>query len=127
MSDLLGFDDCGVLRVSKSADVEESLIFPSSNDLTGYTGTFVIRASEDADTALITLTTNAIASGSVLTFDGRTATLLLKREDTAFLPENADDADQPWVGVFEWVVTDPDGLVYGLACNSIVVERGVVR
>ena len=34
----LGFDDYGNLRVNKSADTEETFVFPSSYDFTGYTG-----------------------------------------------------------------------------------------
>ena len=127
MSDLLGFDDCGVLRVSKSADAELLLTFPLTYSLTGYVGTFVVRASEDASTALLTVTTTATAAGSVMIFDGRVATLRLKKTDLATLPEDATDSDNPWVGVYEWVATDPDGLVSRLTANSIVVERGVVR
>lgn len=127
MSDLIGFDDCGVLRVSKSVDAPESLIFPTGYDLTGYVGTFVIRETADAASALLTVTTTATAEGSIMIFDGREATLRLKKDDLATLPENADDSDDPWIGVYEWVATDPDGLVSRLTANSIVVERGVVR
>lgn len=123
----LGFDDEGNLRVTKSADTEEALVFPSSYDLTDYEGDLQIRASEDAVSALLTVTTTATAEGSVIVFDGESVTLRLKAADLATLPENADDSDEPWVGVYEWVVTDPDGLVSRLCSGSLVAERGVVR
>jgi hypothetical protein len=123
----LGFDDEGNLRVSKSVDLEDALVLPSSYDLSDYEGEFQIRASEDAASALLTVTTTATAEGSVIIFDGESATLRLKLADLSTLPENADDSDDPWVGVYEWVVTDPDGLVSRFCIGSLIAERGVVR
>lgn len=123
----LGFDDDGNLRVTKSADTEETLSAPSSYDFTGYSGRFQVRASEDAASALLDVTGTATAAGSIISFSGADATLLLKKADLATLPENADDSDDPWVGVYEWVLTDPDSLTTRFCAGSIVVERGVVR
>lgn len=127
MSNLLGFSDCGLLRVSKSADIEETLIAPPSYDFAGYSGELVVRESEDADTALLTINTTATANGSVMIFSGRNIILLGKADDWATLPENATDSDDPWEGVYEWVTTDPDSLTTRLVKGAILVERGVVR
>ena len=127
MSELLGFSDCGLLRVSKSSDIEETLRFPPSYSFTGYTGQFVVRASEDDDTALLTINTTATANGSVMIFTGRNMVLRGKKADWATLPENPTDADDPWEGVYEWVVTDPDSLTTQLVKGAILAERGVVR
>jgi hypothetical protein len=122
----LGFDDCGNLRVNKSADTEETLAFPASFDFTGYTGELQIRLTEGAASALLTVTEAATANGSIITFDGSNITLLIKAADLATLP-NATVTDDPWVGVYQWVLTDPDGLTTQLVDGALVAEKGVVR
>lgn len=123
----LGFDDYGNLRLSKSADVEQTGQLPSSYDLTGYTGELQIRASEAAESALLTLTTTATAEGSVLIYDGRSLGYRFARADVAASIPDADDPDEPWEGVFEWVSTDPTGLTQRTAIGAAIVEKGVVR
>lgn len=123
----LGFDDYGNLRVSKSADIEETLPFPSSYDFTGYTGELQVRATADDATALLTITETATAAGSVMTFDGSNIVLLVKAADSAPLPDDDADASQPWVGVYEWVLTDTSGLATRLVSGSLIAEKGVVR
>lgn len=123
----LGFDDYGNLRCSKSQDTEENVgPFPSGYDLSGYTGTFVIRATEGASTALLTVTGTATANGSVLTFTTSYLKVLLKKADLQTLPAGAT-ADAAWEGVYEWVLTDTLGLSSRLVSGAIVVEKGVVR
>lgn len=123
----LGFDDYGNLRLSKSADVEETLPFPSTYDFTGYTGELMVRATEDAASALLTVTETATANGSVMTFDGANIVLLIKAADVATLPDDSGDASEPWVGVYEWVLTDTAGLATRLVSGSLIAEKGVVR
>lgn len=122
----LGFDDYGNLRCSKSADTEEALPFPSTYDFAGYTGELVIRETEGDATALLTVTDTATAAGSVIVFADNLITLRIKRSDIQTLPD-ADDADDPWTGVYEWVLTDPDGLSTRLVSGSLVAEKGSVR
>ena len=122
----LGFDDYGNLRVNKSADTEETLAFPASFDFTGYTGELQIRLTEGAASALLTVTEVATANGSVITFDGSNITLLIKAADLATLP-NATVTDDPWEGVYQWVLTDPDGLTTQLVDGALVAEKGVIR
>jgi hypothetical protein len=122
----LGFDDYGNLRVSKSADIEETLPFPSPYDFTGYTGELQIRATEDGASAALTVTETATAAGSVMSFDGANIVLLVKAADSATLPD-ADDPSEPWVGVYEWVLTDTAGLTTRLVSGSLIAEKGVVR
>lgn len=121
----LGFDDEGNLRVAKSADMEATLPFASTYDFDGYSGTFKIRASEDAASALLTVTTSATGNGSILVYSGSDILIRLKKADLATLPENADDSDTPWVGVYEWVNTDTASLTTRMLAGSITVERGV--
>lgn len=123
----LGFGEENALRLSKSADVEETLPLPSDYDVTGYTGQLQIRETEAATTALLTVTQAENVNGSVMTFDGRYITLLIKAADVAPLPNNADDADDPWLGVYEWVVTDLNGLTTRLCSGPLIAEKGVVR
>jgi hypothetical protein len=121
----LGFSDDYGLRVSKSADLEVTFPFASSYDFDGYSGTFKIRASEDAATALLTVTPTATANGSVLVYSGSNILIRLKKADLATLPEDATDSDDPWVGVFEWVNTDTASLTTRFLSGAVVVERGV--
>lgn len=124
----LGFDDYGNLRVNKSADTKETFFgFPASYDFTGWTGDFQIRATESASSALLTVTEVANAAGSVITFDTDTITVLIKKADLATLPNNATDADEPYEAVYQFVATDPDGLVSEVIDGVLIAERGVVR
>jgi hypothetical protein len=123
----LGFDDYGNLRLSKSADVEQTGQLPSTFDLTGYTGEMVFRASEADATALLTLTTTETAAGSVLIYDGQTIGYRVKAADASASFPDADDADDPWMGVYEWVSTDTTGLTQRTVIGSTIVEKGVVR
>lgn len=123
----LGFDDYGNLRVNKSADTEETFVFPASYDFTGYTGQFQIRATEAAASALLTVTASATANGSVIVFDDNTITLRLKKADLTTLPNNATDADDPYEAVYQFVVTDTDSLTSQLIDGILIAEKGVVR
>lgn len=128
MSDTpLGFDDYGNLRVNKSADTKETFVFPSSYDFTGYSGSFQIRATEAAASALLSVTTTATANGSAITFSGSTITLLIDKADLTTLPDDATDTDDPWEGVYQFVVTDPDSLTSELIDGVLIAEKGVVR
>ncbi len=121
----LGFSDDYGLRVSKSADLEVTFQVATTYDFDGYTGTFKIRASEDAASALLTVTTTATANGSVLVYSGSNILIRLKKADLATLPEDATDSDDPWVGVFEWVNTDTASLTTRFYSGPVIVERGV--
>jgi len=123
----LGFDDYGNLRVNKSADTEETFVFPASYDFTGYTGQFQIRATEAAASSLLTVTATATANGSVIVFDDNTITLRLKKADLTTLPNNATDADDPYEAVYQFVVTDTDSLTSQLIDGVLIAEKGVVR
>lgn len=128
MSDIpLGFDDYGNLRVNKSADTEETFVFPSSYDFTGYTGQFQIRATEAASTSLLSVTQTANGNGSIIIFDDNTITLRLKKADLAALPNNATDTDDPYEAVYQFVVTDTDSLTSELIDGILIAEKGVVR
>lgn len=121
----LGFSEDYGLRVSKSADLEATFAFPSTYDFDGYSGSFKVRASEDAATALLTVTTTATGNGSVLVYSGSNILIRLKKADLATLPEDGADSDDPWVGVFEWVNTDTASLTTRFLTGPIVAERGV--
>lgn len=122
----LGFNDCGTLRLSKSADMQALLPFPSSFDFTGYTGTLQIRVSEDAASPLLTVTHIPTANGSVMAFDGQYITLTIDKLDIQTLPDGSP-ADEPWEGVYEWVLTDTNGLTTRLVAGALVAEKGTVR
>jgi hypothetical protein len=123
----LGFSDDYGLRVAKSSDLEVTFSFASTYDFDGYTGSLQVRESEDAASALLTVTESATGNGSVLVYSGSNILIRLKAADLATLPENATDSDDPWVGVFEWVNTDTAGLAVRFLDGAITVERGVVR
>lgn len=122
----LGFNDCGTLRLSKSADVQALLPFPSTFDFTGFQGELVIRASEDAVSALLTVSNIATANGSVMAFTDNNITLTIKAADVQLLPDGSP-ADEPWEGVYEWVLTDTNSLTTRLVAGALVAEKGVVR
>lgn len=123
----LGFDDYGNLRVSKSSDLEATFKFPASFGFTGYSGIFQVRASADADPALLDVTAVATVAGSVLVYSGNTILIRLKVDDLAALPENATDPNEPWVGVFEWRNNDTANLDVRFLSGAITAERGIVR
>ena len=123
----LGFDDYGNLRVNKSADTEETFVFPTTYDFTGYTGQFQIRATEAAASSLLSVTQTANGNGSVIVFDDNTIMLRLKKADLTTLPNNATDADDPYEAVYQFVLTDTDGLTSELISGALIAEKGVVR
>jgi len=123
----LGFSDDYGLRVAKSSDLEVTFRFPASYDFDGYQGIFQIRASEDSEPALLSVTATATANGSVLVYSGRTILIRLKVDDLQTLPENAEDSDEPWVGIFEWRNTDTAGLEVRFLSGPVVAERGAIR
>ena len=114
------------LRVSKSADSETIGTAPTTTSLTGYTAEFVVRASENT-TPLLTVTTTPSANGSVIVIAGNLLTLRLKKADIITLPDNATDANDPYEGVCEFVVTAPTGLRSRVWFLPIIVEKGVAR
>ena len=114
------------LRVSKSADSETIGSAPASTDLTGYTAEFVVRATESAATALLTVTETPTANASVVVIADNLITLRLKKLDLQTLPA-ASDPDAPWEGWCELTVTAPTGLESRVWLLPIVVEKGVVR
>lgn len=118
----LGFDDYGALTIARSADIEETLLFPSSYDFTGFTGSLQIRDTITASVARLTVTEAVTANGSVITFEANIITLRIKKEDTSLLPE----AD-PYTGFYEWTITDPDGLTTRLVIGPLVAEKGIIR
>lgn len=118
-------EDC--LRVARTADAEVVLQFPASIDLTDYTGSLVVRASLSAASPLLTVNQTPTANGSVMTFEGRLASVLITKEDIDALPLNATDAALDYEGWFEWVVTAPTGLTSRLQQNPFIVERGAAE
>lgn len=124
MSTELGLTE-DALRVSKSADTEIIGRAPASTDFTGYTGSFVVRATENS-TALLTVTETPTGPQSVIVFSENLITLRLKKDDLATLPL-ATDPDDPWPGVCEMVVTAPSGLESRVWLLPLIAERGVVR
>lgn len=120
----LDFDDEGNLRVAKSADFEATLPFADTYDFDGYSGSFVVRETEDS-AALLTVTESATVNGSVLVYSGSNILIRLKAADLQTLPENEDDSNTPWVGVYEWVNTDTASLTTRMLSGAITVERGV--
>lgn len=114
------------LRASKSADSEITGRAPTGTVLTAYTGEFVIRATEGAASALLTVTTTQTANGSVIVFADNLITLRLKRLDLQTLPDAAD-ADDPYVGTCELIVTAPTGLRSRVFLLPAIVEKGDVR
>lgn len=122
----LGLNESG-LRLARTADAEIVLQFPTSVDLTDYTGSLVIRASLSAASPLLTVNMTPTGNGSVMTFSGRLASVLIDREDIDALPLNAADPAKDYVGWFEWVVTAPTGLTSRLQQNPCIVERGAAE
>lgn len=122
----LGLSEYG-LRVSKSDDSESIGTGPPATDLTGYTAEFVVRATESSATALLTVNTTQTANGSVIVIDGSLITLRLKQDDILTLPDNPDDANDPYLGVCELVVIAPTGLRSRFWLLPMIVEKGVAR
>lgn len=123
----LGFDEYGGLRVSKSADVQESIVAPVDYDFDSYTAARLqVRATESAASALLSITLTPTAAGSKIVFNGRFILLTIKAADSATLPAAADP-DAPWVGVYELVLTDAEGLSTRLVDGVFTAEKGVVR
>lgn len=124
----LGFGECDALRVNKSADTDETLVFPVSADLdfTNWTGELEVRESAAASTALLTITEAPNVNGSGLFLGGRYMTIRIKKADLATLPD-ADDPNEPWVGVYQFVVTDTFGLTSEVCAGAFIAEKGVVR
>lgn len=118
-------EDC--LRIARTADAEIVLQFPASIDLTDYDGSLVIRASLSAVSPLLTVNTTPTVNGSVMTFAGRLASVLLAKEDVETLPLNATDPAKDYVGWFEWVATAPTGLTSRVQQNPCIVERGAAE
>lgn len=123
----LGFDEEYGIRLSKSADLEITLEFPSTVDFTGYTGEFAIKGELDDVAKELSVTTTATAAGSVMVFSENTILLRLKETDNKTLPNDATDAADPWVGWFEWTVTDTDSLTSRLFQLPLIAERGAAE
>lgn len=121
----LGLSEDG-LRVSKSADSETIGSTPTGTSLTGYTAEFVVRATENG-VALLTVNMTPTANASVILISGLLITLRLKRLDLQTLPDNATDANTPYVGVCELAVTSSTGLRTRIWFLPIIVEKGVAR
>ena len=115
------------LRVSKSADGEYVGSAPSSIDLTDYSAEFVVRATEGAASALLTVNETQTANGSVIVLSGSLITLRLKADDLQTLPDNATDADDPYEAVCELVIVSASGLRTRIWFLPIIVEKGVAR
>lgn len=114
------------LRVSKSADSETIGSAPAATDLTGYTAEFVVRATEGAASALLTVTETQTANGSVIVIADNLLTLRLKKADIQTLPDAADP-DDPYEAWCELTITAPTGLESRVWLLPIIVEKGVVR
>lgn len=125
----LGFDPDYGIRVSKSADLQILLNFPSSVDLSGYDSAFAVKAELDDASALLSFSTVAAAGGSVIVIDDtdKVISLTLKKADLQTLPDNPDDASDPWTGWFEWTATDSAGLVSRLYQLPLIAERGAAE
>lgn len=121
----LGLSDYG-LRLSKSSDLEITLEFASTVDFTGYDGDFAIKAELDDASRELTVNTTITANGSIMLFSENTILLRVKEDDAKTLP-NATDASEPWVGWFEWTVTDPSGLKSRLFQLPLIAERGAAE
>lgn len=115
------------LRVSKSADGEYVGTAPSSIDLSTYSAEFVVRATEGAASALLTVNETQTANGSVIVLSGSLITLRLKALDLQTLPDNATDADTPYEAVCELVIVSSGGLRTRIWLLPIIVEKGVAR
>lgn len=115
------------LRLARSADAEIILQFPASIDLTGYTGSLVIRDSLSAASPLLTVNMTATANGSFLTFADRLAMARIDREDIDALPLNDTDPAEPYSGWVEWVATSPGGMTSRIYQNPCIVERGAAE
>lgn len=123
----LGLTDCG-LRVSKSSDMPILATFqPATLDLAGFDSEFAVKASLSDASPELTVGTSATANGSVIVISENTILLTLKRADLQTLPNNAEDAAEPWVGWFEWTTTDTAGLVTRFLQQPIIVERGAAE
>jgi hypothetical protein len=85
-------------------------------DLTGYSARMQIRATLDADTVLVELTT-----GDGITIDGPAGQITLLLDDT-------QTAALDWcVGVYDLELTDPDGNVTRLLKGPVEVDPEVTR
>lgn len=121
----LGLSEYG-LRVSKSADSESVGSAPDAVSFTGYTAEFVVRATETS-APLLTVNMTPTLNGSVIVIAGSLITLRLKRLDLQTLPDNAGDANEPYLAECELVVIAPTGLRSRVWMLPMIVEKGIAR
>lgn len=107
------------IRCTKTADYPRSYSFPASVDLTGYTATFSVAASEGSAT-LLALSGTATANGSIITVTGQSISILLKAADLATLPSG-----DPWVGLYQVRLTSQTGVTTRIDQDNIEVAGGV--
>lgn len=115
------------LRVSKSADAQIVGSAPSTTDLTDYSAEFVVRATESAASALLTVNETPTVNGSVIVLAANLITLTLKADDLQTLPDNSTDADDPYEAICELVIVSAAGLRTRVFLLPIIVEKGVAR
>lgn len=118
---------CSDLRPNKGADWRETYTFPADYDFTGWTALGEIKAAQgDADPALLAISDTATANGSVSDCAGRTVSFFFARDDLQALPD-ADPVSDPWVGIWQAVLTDPNGVIHQLDMTSFIVDKGVIQ
>lgn len=123
----LGFDEDYGIRLTRSADFQLLIEFPDTYDLAGWSSTFKVRAElDDAAASLTVNSTAATANGSVIVLSENAILLTIKAADIDALPTATDPAE-PWVGWFEWLMTDTDNLVARLFQLPFIVERGAAE
>lgn len=123
----LGFDEDYGIRAGRASDLPILLELPTTYDLAGWSSTFKVRAElDDAAASLTVNSTAATANGSVIVLSENTLLLTIKAADIDALPTATDPAE-PWVGWFEWLLTDTDGLVSRLFQLPFTVERGAAE
>lgn len=119
---------CDGLEVVKTADAP--LFWTSevsTDDYSDWTARFQVRASEGASgAALLDLTETPTGNGSYARAITSGFEVLIKSADLDLLPD-ASPVSEPWEGVFQLVVTDPDGVANDFDSGVFVAKQGVVR
>lgn len=107
---------CEGMTIVKTEGIQVTYSFPDNGvDLTGYTASMRIAASEGAT---VLLTVAGTVSTSSVVFYSPPATV------KAAIPDGTP-ISEPWYGVFETDVTSPGGVVSRIESGSFVAEKGV--
>ena len=114
------------LTAYRNADYVMNTTFPVGFAFFGATIKMQVREYAGAPTALLTVSDVASVNGSVFVFIGNRINLLVKKADLQLLPE-ANPVSDPYVGVYDIIITDTDGVENYLFGGFFILQQGVTE